>query len=274
MLLTKIQVNELREPRQVSRSVIDGAALEELTEDVRRLGVLVPLHVMEVDGGYEVIAGHRRLLAARRAGVVAVPCLVRTARDVDPLTLKMRENLYREEWAPVQEAAFFSELLTQCDNDVDKLCKVVKQSRAYVEGRLLLLSGDPDVLAAVAQKQITLGVAEELNKMTRPEDRRYYLKWTIAQGATRSLVRQWRASVNAQAPAAPQPDPASAGPVAAPVNPVDIFICALCKQKEPITDLRPVHTHQFCQIQYDVEVQRQAAAAGKAKAGGDDGGSG
>lgn len=271
MLLTKIQVAQLREPHQMARATLDEASLAELTEDVRRLGVLVPLHVMEVEGGYEVIAGHRRLLAARRAGVVAVPCLVRTARDVDPLTLKMRENLYREEWTPVEEAAFFSELLTQCDNDVDKLCQLVKQSRNYVEGRLLLLSGDSEVLAAVASKQITLGVAEELNKMARHEDRAYYLKWAVAQGATRSLVRQWRASANAQAPV----EPGAAGApqtVAPPVfNPVDIFVCALCKRKEPITDLRPVHTHQFCQVQYDAELQRVDLAAGKTKAGGSDG---
>jgi len=249
MVLTKIPVADLREPVQMARAAIDEEKLEELTADVAKVGVLIPLMVMEVDGGYEVLAGHRRLLAARRAGLVAVPCLVRSSKDASPTTIKLHENLYREDLSPVEEAAFYAELLTQCDNDTDKLCQMVKQSRGYVEGRLLLLHGDSDVLSAVAQKQITLGVAEELNKMERHEDRVYYMKWAIAQGATRAMVRNWRASLAAQTPA----EPGEAATLATPVPPAssypDPFICALCKRKEPITDLRPVNVHQFCQLQ-------------------------
>jgi len=257
MLLTRIQVADLREPAQMARAAIDEEKLEELTADVRQVGVLVPLMVMEVEGGYEVIAGHRRLLAARRAGLVAVPCIVRTAKDANPTTIKLHENLYREELSPVEEAAFYAELLTQCDNDTDKLCQLVKQSRGYVEGRLLLLAGDADVLAAVAQKRITLGVAEELNKMARHEDRAYYLKWAIAQGATRAMVRNWRMSLVAQVtsePGAVSTPQASPSPV---INAPDPFICFLCKRKEPVTDLRPVSAHQFCQIQLDAELAKQ-----------------
>jgi ParB/RepB/Spo0J family partition protein len=251
MHLAKIAVTELREPVQVARAAINEEGLDELADSLRKLGVINPLTVMEVDGGYEVIAGHRRLLAARRAGLVAVPCMVRSPRDPNPTALKLHENLYRQDLSPVEEAAFFAELLTTCDNDTDKLCQLVKQSRGYVEGRLNLLQGDPDVLAAVAQQEITLGVAEELNKMERHEDRVYYLGWAKAQGATRAMVRSWRASLAAQAPVTPG-EPGNGLPPAPLVNDApDIFICALCKRKEPITDLRPVHVHQFCAIQLD-----------------------
>jgi hypothetical protein len=183
--------------------------------------------------------------------------MVRSARDPNPTALKLHENLYREELSPVEEAAFFAELLTTCDNDTDKLCQLVKQSRGYVEGRLLLLSGDPDVLGAVAAKEITLGVAEELNKMDRHEDRVYYLGWAKQTGATRATVRGWRATVAAQVPVTP----GTPGTDYLPASPVfeapDIFICALCKNKEPLTDLRPVHVHQFCSIQFDAAMERK-----------------
>jgi len=258
MHLAKIAVSEIREPVQVARAVIDEDKLEELVVSIRRLGIINPLTVEMVEGGYEVIAGHRRLLAARRAGLVAVPCMVRSARDPNPTALKLHENLYRQELTPVEEAAFFAELLTECDNDTDTLCELVKQSRGYVEGRLNLLRGDPDVLEAVAAQEITLGVAEELNKLERHEDRVYYLGWATQTGATRAMVRSWRASVAAQMPVTPgaaehgftAPPPAHDVP--------DIFICALCKRKEPITDLRPVHVHQFCQIQLDAAMSRRA----------------
>lgn len=183
--------------------------------------------------------------------------MVRSPRDPQPTALKLHENLYREELSPVEEAAFFAELLTTCGHDTDKLCQLVKQSRGYVEGRLLLLSGDPDVLGAVAAKEITLGVAEELNKMERHADRVYYLGWAKSTGATRAVVRGWRASVAAQVPVTP----GAPGMLGSPSPPVyeapDIFICALCKRKEPITDLRPVHVHQFCAIQLDAAMERK-----------------
>ena len=213
MHLAKIAINELREPRLVARATLDEAGLDELAESIRRVGVINPLVVMEVDGGYEVVAGHRRLLAGRRAGLVALPCLVRSSRDANPTALKLHENLYRQELTPVEEAAFFAELLPGCDNDTDKLCQLVKQSRNYVEGRLLLLSGDPEVLAAVAQREISLGVGEELNKIQRESDRHWYLKWARETGATRATVRQWRFNSEAQvepAPGAPASSPSPA----------------------------------------------------------------
>jgi len=265
MHLAKIAVSELREPMQVARAQIDEKALDELAESLRRIGVINPLTVKEVEGGYEVVAGHRRLLAARRAGLVAVPCMVRSAKDPAPTALQLHENLYRQELTPVEEGAFFAELLTECDNDTDKLCQLVKQSRGYVEGRLLLLRGDPEVLAALAAQQITLGVAEELNKMARHEDRVYYLGWAIAQGATRSLVRQWRASVAAQTPVQPGAVEAGLPPSPPVLNAPDIFVCALCGRKEPITDLRPVHVHQFCKLRLDEELQRREELTAEAR---------
>jgi len=268
MHLAKIAITEIREPVQVARAVIDEGGLDELAASIKKLGLINPLTVEAVDGGYEVVAGHRRLLAARRAGLVALPCMVRSPRDPGATAVKLHENLYRQELTPVEEAAFFAELLTTCDNDTDKLCQLVKQSRGYVEGRLLLLQGDPDVLAAVAAQEITLGVAEELNKMPRHEDRVYYLGWAIAQGATRALVRQWRASLAAQVPV----EPGAAGTDPPPTPPVyqgpDIFICSLCGRKEPITDLRPVHVHQFCKFQYDEARERQASDVRSQKSGG------
>jgi ParB family chromosome partitioning protein len=270
MHLAKIGINELREPAHVARASIDGEGIDELAESIRRVGVIQPLVVMEVDGGYEVVAGHRRLLAARRVGLVALPCLVRSARDADPTALKLHENLYRQELTPVEEAAFFAELLPTCENDTDNLAALVKQSRTYVENRLLLLKGDPDVLAAVAQREISLGVAEELNKIPDPKDRVYYLGWAKQTGATRATVRQWRATLAAQS----TPAPAAEAPGGAPPPPItptrDVFECFLCGQSEPKTDLEFWHIHRHCRLGVEARAKARESEVGSRKFGGAD----
>jgi len=255
MLLAKIAIAELREPTRVARAALDEAGLDELAASIRKIGLINPLTVKEVDGGYEVVAGHRRLLAARRAGLVAVPCLVRSKRDADPRALQLHENLYRVELSPVEEAAWFAELLPECGNDTDRLAQLVKQSRNYVESRLLLLQGDAEVLAAAAAHEITLGVAEELNKCVKAEDRAEGLHWARAGQMTVAQAKQWRVTRNLAAatpPAVPVPStqPAPLGPPAR-----DIFECFICRQSEPKTDLEFWHIHRFCRMQVEARAK-------------------
>lgn len=258
MHLARIAIEELREPVWVARAVIDEAGLEELAGSIRKVGVINPLIVKEVDGGYEVVAGHRRLLAARRAGLVALPCLVRSTRDADPLALQLHENLYREELSPVEEAAWFAELLPDCGDDTDHLAALVKQSRNYVESRLLLLQGDPEVTAAVAAHEISLGVAEELNKCVKAEDRAEGLMWARNGQMTVAQAKQWRVTRNMAAevkPTAEAPRTQSTTP-APPAR--DIFQCFLCGKSEPTTDLEFWHIHRFCRIQVEAEARAKA----------------
>jgi ParB/RepB/Spo0J family partition protein len=258
MVLAKIPINELREPAHVARAAIDERGLDELAEDIKRVGVLVPLHVEEVDGGYEVVAGHRRLLAARRAGLAALPCLVRQKKDATSTVIKLHENLYREELSPIEEAAFYAELYKQCGNDTDALCLLVKQSRQYVEGRLNLLRGHAVVLQALAAKEIPLGVAQELNKF-HEDDVDYYLGWVRRTGASAALVRQWRAQAEANRaagvgrPAEPTTETA-AKPAAGYSGP----ICFACGAAEPLHDVEFWYLHRGCKA----TIQRFQEAAG------------
>ena len=268
MHLAKIAITDVREPAHVARAVMDEEGLEELAGSIRRVGIINPLVVEERDGYYEVVAGHRRLLAGRRAGLVVVPCLVRSARDPAATALQLHENLYRQELSPVEEAAWFAELLPSCGDDTIKLAALVRQSLGYVEGRLTLLQGDPEVLAAVAVHEISLGVAAELNKMPTEKDRLYYLGWAKQTGATVAMVRQWRATVAAQGP------PADAGetpPAVAPAPAVlgrGIFECFVCRQSEPKTDLEFWHVHRFCRMQVEARAGGQEAAGPSQRAGG------
>ena len=255
MLLARIPIEELREPQRVARAVLDEESLDELAASIKKIGLINPLTVKEVDGGYEVVAGHRRLLAARRAGLVSVPCLVRSKRDADPVALQLHENLYRQELSPVEEAAWFAELLPECGNDTDNLARLVKQSRAYVESRLNLLNGDPEVVAAVAKHEISLGVAAELNQIQDAAARAEGLMWARNGQMTITQAKQYRITRNLASQVQPTPPaPEPAGAASAP-PPRDIFICWLCGQKEPVYDLRPQMIHEFCRLQAEARAK-------------------
>lgn len=246
MHLTKIAIGELRAPVQVSRSIIEDEGIEALAQDIRTAGLMQPLHVREVEGGYEVVAGHRRLLACRKAGLPMVPCLLLGPKDPPDLIVKVHENLHREDLSPVEEGAFFAQLLDACDQDTEKLAALVKQSRAHVEKRLNLMNGDPLVLEAVAHRQISLGVAEELNKLKLEKDRKYYLEWAIVSGATVQMVRTWGQIARAQELGQAQGPPPPPSVIPPLPGPADVLKCLLCGSMEPTYDLRLHQIHDTC----------------------------
>ena len=102
---TEISVEVIAPNRFQPRREFDEAALEELRESIARHGILQPLSVRAVgDGKYELIAGERRLRAARLAGRATVPVVVRTASDAEMAEMALIENIQREDLNPIEEA--------------------------------------------------------------------------------------------------------------------------------------------------------------------------
>lgn len=257
MRLEKISITELVPPAHPVRAAIDEAALQELADDIRRVGVIVPLAVKAVDGRYEVIHGHRRLLAAMRAEVALLPCLIWEEGDLDDVAQKVHENFYREDLSPVEEAAFYAELYEKLGNDVDRVCGLVRHNRSYVEGRLAILQGDTQVLQALAERKISLGVAHTLNKLKRPEDIHYLLEWAIREGATVSKVADWCRSYN-QLADIPKNEVVSPEATPAPVEPQpDPNVCFLCGSSEDPWEFEFHYIHRSCRRRMEAEVARQ-----------------
>lgn len=251
MHLTKIPITDLRESPLMDRAVIDTEGIDELAGSIRKVGVLNPLHVREKDGYFEIEAGRRRYRASKVAGLSVVPCLVLGPKDAPDLAVKVHENLYRQDLSPVEEAAFYAELLPTCGDDTDRLAALVQQNRTYVESRLNLLRGDPEILQAVAERRITLGVAAELNKMERKADRDYYLHWAGSTGATISMVRQWRQTVEARGPVPVAGDGNGTSPAPAPQVEQPPLVCAACEEFEPAQDVEFKYLHRGCRRRMD-----------------------
>ena len=160
---TEISVEVIAPNRFQPRREFDEAALEELRESIARHGILQPLSVRAVgDGKYELIAGERRLRAARLAGRATVPVVVRTASDAEMAEMALIENIQREDLNPIEEARAYEQLLTKFRLSQEELARRVARSRSAIANSVRLLRLADEVQAFVANGVLTMGQVRPL----------------------------------------------------------------------------------------------------------------
>lgn len=243
-----IPLELIDEPSEPERETMDPEYLGELSMSISAVGLLLALIVKPVGDRYETVAGHRRLLACRIAGYSPVPCRVAVGDNVETMSMLVHENAFREEVNAVEEARFYQRLLAgPCLNDVDLLCVKVRRRREFVEDRLILLMGDPRVIEALHQKQISIAVARELNKYSDAGRRLLHLDVAINQGASARQVAQWRKEAELQGPVF-GPDGGvtpGAGGVAVPTQGFQMQ-CLFCNSTKHPHLMKLVYLHEPC----------------------------
>lgn len=148
-------------PRQ-PRQIFDDEALAELVHSISEIGLLQPVVVREVDGGYELVAGERRLRATKKAGLKTIPALVRSTSDDELLREALLENLHRAQLTPLEEASAYQQLLDDFGGTQDQLAKRLGRSRPQIANTLRLLNLPPAVQRKVAAGVISAGHARAL----------------------------------------------------------------------------------------------------------------
>ncbi|HEX7005423.1 MAG TPA: ParB/RepB/Spo0J family partition protein [Trueperaceae bacterium] len=180
-----LPLDQIRPAPGQPRKVFDPAAIAELSASIAEKGVLQPLLVRPVEGGYEIVAGERRYRAAKEAGLEAVPVVVRELDDQAALEIAIVENLQREDLNPVEEARAFQQLLEFGASQED-VGRAVGKSRSAIANSLRLLSLPPQALAALESGKISAGHARAI--LAQPEaDRAWALQTIIEKQLT---VRQ------------------------------------------------------------------------------------
>jgi ParB family chromosome partitioning protein len=188
---------------------MDASQLESLAASIREHGVLQPLLVQAEGEGYRLIAGHRRLQAARMAGLDRVPIVVRTpGADENVLLLALVENLQRSDLSPLDEAAAYRELARRFGLSTEEIARRTGKSRPAVSNSLRLLDLTSDVKDMLEAGHLSEGHARALLGLREPLQ-----QYTAAQAVVeRGLnVRQTEALVKQTASARPdaQPKPPS-----------------------------------------------------------------
>ncbi|GAB4313714.1 MAG: ParB/RepB/Spo0J family partition protein [Candidatus Sumerlaeia bacterium] len=158
----------LADPRQVRpnprqpRQRMDPERLDDLAQSIREKGVLQPVLVRRVDGGYEIVAGERRVRAAIQAGLERIPILVSDLADDAALEAALIENVQREDLNPMEEARAYDRLIKDFGMTQEAVAKRVGKSRVAVANSLRLLRLSPTVQGLIEEGTITPGHARAI----------------------------------------------------------------------------------------------------------------
>lgn len=159
----EIAVEEIVPNRYQPREEFDEAALSELTESVNRYGVLQPVLLRKLpDAGYELIAGERRLRAAKAAGLEKIPALVREFGDAEVSEIALIENLQREDLSVMEEARAYQRLIKDFGLKQEELSSRLGRSRSHIANTMRLLNLPGEVQALLISGVLTAGQARPL----------------------------------------------------------------------------------------------------------------
>jgi len=155
-------------PRQPRTDFADET-LEALARSIQEVGVLQPVIVRRVDEGYALVAGERRLRAAKLAGLATIPAVIRDSDDADSLREALIENLHREDLGPLELGEAFQELLDDLGATQEELAQRLGVSRPHVTNTIRLLQLPADVQRLLAERKLSAGHARALLALSDPE---------------------------------------------------------------------------------------------------------
>ena len=162
---SKLSLSEIIPNRFQPRKNFDEENLKDLSNSIKERGVIQPIIVREANSDsskYEIIAGERRWLAARKAGLHEIPVVVTEADDLKSLEFAIVENVQRYDLNPLEEAQGYKRLIDEFSYDQEKVSKFIGKSRSYIANSLRLLNLPSEVLKFVEEKKLTSGHAKIL----------------------------------------------------------------------------------------------------------------
>lgn len=166
----EIKISEIRTNPYQPRKQFDKDALNDLAQSIREHGIFTPLLVRKSVGGYELIAGERRLRAAKIAGLEVVPVISVDFTDQEMMEISILENVQRENLNPLEEATAYEALIQQFQYTQEKLAQRVGKSREYCANMLRLLRLPGEVQDMVADQKLTMGHARALLSLESEEE--------------------------------------------------------------------------------------------------------
>ena len=212
--LVEIPVGAVSPNRRQPRQTFDDETLETLARSINEVGVLQPIVVRPADEGYELVAGERRLRAARLAGLPTIPAIVRTTDDTDSLREALIENIHRQDLSPLEQAAAFQELQEELGVTQEQLASRLGYSRPHVANTIRLLQLPAEVQGMLADGSLSAAHARALLALEDPEAQRTLALRVAGEGLsvrqTEELVRSY--SARPAAGATVSKEPAAADP--------------------------------------------------------------
>jgi ParB family chromosome partitioning protein len=184
--LVELPIKDIRPNPFQPRKTVDPAALEELVSSIKQAGLLQPIVVRRANGasagGYELIAGERRLRACQQLGWERIPAVQREADDRTLLTLALIENLQRDDLSPVDEARGYERLIAEFKLAQQDVADAVGRDRSTVANALRLLKLPEIVLQMLHEGHLSVGHARALLALEDPRIVTNLAREAVAQG--------------------------------------------------------------------------------------------
>jgi len=192
----KVLIKDISKNKLQPRKYFDKESLEELTNSIRKQGVIQPIIVRpskSSEGKYEIIAGERRWLASQNAGLHEVPVVILDVDDVKSLEFAIVENVQRQDLNPIEEARGYQKLVDDFSYNQEKLSQFIGKSRSYIANSLRLLSLPNEILLMVEQESLSAGHARSLiNLNNSVEIAKKIIQKKLSVRQSEILVRQFR----------------------------------------------------------------------------------
>jgi ParB family chromosome partitioning protein len=181
--VSEVSVSALKPNPQQPRRDFDETALKELADSIRQKGVLQPVLAEPAhDGTYVIVAGERRVRAAKLAGLEKVPVLIRQFSPDEKLEIALIENIQREDLNPIEEALAYKKLMEIAGLNQEQIASRVGKDRSTIANTLRLLKLPEEAQAALEKGALSAGHARALLSLVNPADQQVLFKRIVEKG--------------------------------------------------------------------------------------------
>mgnify|MGYP006069535281 CR=1 FL=1 len=186
----QIKLINIEPNRDQPRKKFNEESLEELSESIKKYGVIQPIIVTNKDEYYQIIAGERRWRAAKKAGLSTIPCIVRNEEERKRKEIALIENIQREDLNPIEKARGFRQLIDEYNMTQQELADTLGMSRPTVTNTLRILNLDDRVIELAESGQLTEGHCKAILSIQDPEKQYKTALKIIEQGTTVNELRE------------------------------------------------------------------------------------
>ena len=191
-----VSIDKISPSRYQPRSRFNDENLAELSESIKAQGVIQPIIVTAQNDGYELIAGERRLRAAKLAGLSEIPIVLRKVTDQEQFVIALIENIQREDLNPIEEARAYRRLMNEFDLTQEALASRIGKGRVVIANTLRLLSLPEHIQIAVSEGAISAGHARSLvsigDAKAQEEAAERILKENLTVRDVEKIVSDWK----------------------------------------------------------------------------------
>lgn len=203
-MVVEIPVNEIKPSPYQTRTEFDENELRELAESIQEFGVIQPVVVRRTEGGYELVAGERRVRASKIAGIMYVPAIIMNLEDKTAAAITLLENVQRSELNYLEEAEAYSMLMADFGYTQEELAQKLGKSQSAIANKIRLLRLPPEVRRRIRVDKVTERHARALLSLKSEEEQLEVLQTVIEKELTvretENLVRRYLQNEQATAP--------------------------------------------------------------------------